>query len=598
MMDPTTVPILEALRVTHALHSAPADRRRAQEFLIQLEQSLTPHITAFALLRLPNQTPEAQHFGFQLLGAGLRRSWDKWQDSEKNDAKQLLISCLGPVSEMANYVRVKFAAAFVECVKREWPQRWGNLMPVLIGGAGALPGGPGAGVTPACKPGIALLILRLLADALGDDSTSHVDLPIKRKKELVAAFVNLREDIFRFMGGACGMNAVDTVEQVLFVRSVIPIFGLTSLLEKRLDEQLLAWFEQASSTSSTIGGGGSLSVREEVVLTFAEVSTTSLYKYKRGGQHHPDPTKEDVLRLTQNLTRLVSVCVQSAMVPALAPGASGELDEEDCGLHRQLAAILRDFVATNAQNLHDQQAHDSVGVLWDCCASILARYPSYYVASEALLGMRTLAKSYKQLPAFLNLDQLVELSLLRMCRVDKMVHPEIVNNALHPTIAHCLRDLGGRQWVFRLLQTKKIEADLADVTENSEFGMLKNNVYMVLQTLAEVGGEQFFVPLTQRVRTLLKTVLTTPEPVPPGGTGGVKNDTPSQKQLCLEATLGLLSRLTSYTVAKMNTALKAEKKKQEEGRSSRSGPPTHPNLVADPGNCVESRKPCQLCFSV
>ena len=101
---------------------------------MNIEQSNSCHTFAFGLLQSPAafNVPEAQHFGFQLLGNAFRRNWDKWEEQEKNAAKQLLMNGLQPISTAPFYVRVKFGTAFVECVKREWPQRWPDLMNTLM----------------------------------------------------------------------------------------------------------------------------------------------------------------------------------------------------------------------------------------------------------------------------------------------------------------------------------------------------------------------------------------------------------------------------------------------------------------------------------
>ena len=89
-----------------------------------------------------------QHLALQLLVGACKMNWNKhWGDQQKASIKQLLTEILhGQTGEelkngrtvvlnlraAPKYVKSKFAEAFVEVMKREWPQRWPDCLNLLL----------------------------------------------------------------------------------------------------------------------------------------------------------------------------------------------------------------------------------------------------------------------------------------------------------------------------------------------------------------------------------------------------------------------------------------------------------------------------------
>ena len=94
----------------------------------------------------------------------------------------------------------------------------------------------------------------------------------------------------------------------------------------------------------------------------------------------------------------------------------------------------------------------------------------------------------------MNLQVLSEAIFLRLWRADGDI-----NNPVFPLMQQILDRVGGRQWLTYLAETKVTEQDLFDYSTNNEYGMLKNTIFLLTQTLSEVGGEEFFVPLCDQV---------------------------------------------------------------------------------------------------
>ncbi|CAD7935521.1 unnamed protein product [Amoebophrya sp. A120] len=616
--------ILSALARTHEPRTPPNERREAQQFLIGLESSEQTHDIAFQLLQMTltdTQTsqykPAVQHFAFQLLQKAIKAFYlSKWTENERVLVKQFLLTQVSPEKiQPMKFVLTKYASCLVEIAKRqEWPELFdasGNSSYSLLNcGTGATVNAANSASPQVNKdPNTAVLVLRLLAESVGDGVMPVKDLPVKRKKELQNSLKERGKMMFQWMQA---FPNISNQEKILFIKAFTPILGLAYLLSQKFDDALISILEKSDDDKE----------REEVILTFAEWSVTPLYAKTKGGgggnssnnagQQQQQPTviqKDDVRRLCENLNKLCSSMTQQ--VHAQQNSSNFVQQEDMLAQHRQIVTIVKDFVLTNAESLNKEFLHEQgnannpstqpksnpISILWRALLLHSARYPSYFIASEAFLALKTLAKPWKDLSenmtSFLKLDEIVEVCLLRMWKppvmdqqnVNSVGQTQNSSQKLHPLIAKCLQSATGSeiqalQWLQVLQQSKQIEQELLDYSANSEFGMLKNCVYLFLQTLSEVGGEKFFVPLVGKVRELVRLILT--------NEGADQVVETAVKIPALEASLGFLTRLTPYLIAKMTKEMKASKKHLEEGRQQRAAPPTYPNLVADPGNCVDN----------
>ncbi|CAD7960250.1 unnamed protein product [Amoebophrya sp. A25] len=616
--------ILAALSRTHAAVCDPAERRQAQEFLIQLERLPDVHELAFRLLkevqggdRRMLYGPEVSHFAFQLLQKAIKAQYaTKWQAGEREVVKKLLIvdlltttgaggqdqinrgvssssitlsaAAANPVPwlfRLPKFVRAKWAACVVECAKHDWPGQWPELLPIL----GNLRD----------EPDIAVLVVRLLADTVADQLPSK-DLAIKRKKEIVQALVQRTADLFGLIENA----KVSDVEKIFFIRAFTSIFGLSLLLQRRVDEALMQLLQSRED------------LREEVLLTFAEWSVTPLFRHKvqkiQQQNLKNEVSRDDVARLCRNLTRLCEHSLQKATWESWAQSDCLFSEDDVMAQHRQIVSILKDFVMTNAESLHREFVNSSTppatstpgngnnsttmlnpaADLWQALLVHCGRYPSYFIGSEAFLALKTLLKPWKGIENmnFLNLEQFVEVCLLRMWKPSVASITTTASSSdpskssrtfylTHPIIRQCLQERvagDSQKWIAVLQKTKAVEQEVLDYSTNSEIGLIKNCVNGVLQTLAEVGGESFFVPLVGKVREVIRLLLTD------------QSESTATKVGVLEAALSFLTKLTPYIVAKMTKELKASKKHLEEGRQARVAPPAYPNLCADPGPCVDN----------
>ena len=335
--------ILEALRVIHNPTSPNESRQQAQQFVIGLEEK--PDVCQIAFQVLQNtgdDFPQAKHFGFQLLAKSLRKSWNQWGAQQHQECKNLLLNLLSaPLLQKTGYVRNKYAEAFVECIKRVWPQQWPELMPRLLQDP--------QNVT-------AMVILRLLGDSIADEISSR-DLPLNRKKEIVKALFDLKEQFFTFVS-----STPLAQEQVLWIRSYSAIYGVASMLQKNVEQFLV----------QALQPGGDLRLKEEAILTFAEWSTTPVWRFRTkisGATNTVEPTADCASRLVHALEALGRVSVGSRNAH------QSDLDDEDFALARQVATIVKDFVQTNAESLNRELPNTLLQKLWDLLLE-LARYPS------------------------------------------------------------------------------------------------------------------------------------------------------------------------------------------------------------------------------
>lgn len=286
----------------------PAQRKEADAFLRQVQESENVHTLAFQLLNHPVvfTQAEAQHFALGLLIRAFRRSWNtQWSAQEKTDAKNLLLQMLPNLAGAQEYVRNKFGDAFVECMKREWPQQWGEALPALLGSP----------QNPVCYT-----ILRVLAERLVEDNK---DLPVKRRKEITGRLMEHSEEFLRFIAGC-----PDQCEKLRCLRWYTPIYGLTLFLRESVDVMLARSLCEDAD------------VRNEALLVYAEWSTTSLYKFKgcnagKGNGLLKDPCKTDVERL---LVRGLRESLGAAA--SWAPGS----EEDECAVLVLVFWVLNVFI--------------------------------------------------------------------------------------------------------------------------------------------------------------------------------------------------------------------------------------------------------------
>eukprot|EP00392_Amoebophrya_sp_AT5.2_P007548 g7563.t1 len=646
----TLVRILAALECTHSPQTPPAERRNAQQFLIELDADPNTEQFAFHLLQRAKtqQNATVQHFGFQLLQKAIKARYTKWQPVQQQAVNNFLLQVLvenrvvlrpgaagaGAAAALAaatpKFVVLKYAACLVEVAKRqEWPELW----PVLGSQPDRLP--------------LCVLVLKLLAEAIGDGVTPTKDLPVKRKKELQKSLYEKGDAMLTALIGANAQNGgLSEVEKIGFVRAFTPVLGLAYLLGKGIDDAMVRLIQKhRGADAGQNASDGQKMLREEVLLCLAEWSVTPLYPKQSGAGNAANNRagalqvvqKPDVVRLCQNLYALcegIGNDVKREMSSASSGNCGATFAEEDLlAEHRQIVAIVKDLVMTNAESLHrefynqDTPPHQNpLALLWKGLLLQCCRYPSYFVASEALLALKTMAKPWKALEhasSFLNLDELVEVCLLRMWRppeqllslsassagqtaIAKQQQQQSQQNLIHPVIQQVLQRNGyGSCWLEVLGRSLVLERDLYDNSANSEYGLLKNCVYLFLQTLAEVGGEHFFVSLVGKIRQLIAGVLGLGASSGANEAGAAGNTTAAKVDVlpvyllvsALEASLGFLTRLTPYLVAKMAKEVKQSKKhgEQQEQEQKKNKPlksrsafvPTYPNLLNDPSKCVD-----------
>ena len=121
---------------------------------------------------------------------GVKKGWETTRLEQKEKVKEKLLDVFSRgtqgVLEEPNYSKEKLAEVIVEVMKREWPQKWANLLPKMIE----------EGRKEATQCHLCLLVLKSLAEDLLNFSE---DLTPARKKSLLKGFSESSSLLYSFL---------------------------------------------------------------------------------------------------------------------------------------------------------------------------------------------------------------------------------------------------------------------------------------------------------------------------------------------------------------------------------------------------------------
>ncbi|GAM21676.1 hypothetical protein SAMD00019534_048510 [Acytostelium subglobosum LB1] len=187
-----TMTIEQVTRALEALHnpmSTSAIHQQSQAYLEEVKRSPNAYTCALAILTHRNEI--VRHYGLHIIENLVKNQWVNASDAEKENVKNEMLSFVSKISASEQkFIKEKLVTVVVEIVKRDWPQRWANLLESLIQISSM--GAPQAEL-------VLLTLGQLPHEIIFDStSTSMVGLSDQRKKDLMAGINQAITSLFSF----------------------------------------------------------------------------------------------------------------------------------------------------------------------------------------------------------------------------------------------------------------------------------------------------------------------------------------------------------------------------------------------------------------
>lgn len=345
----------------------------------QLQSALTAYETlkkdpaAFELAcRLfdPRNPAPVQHFGFQVILAGLKDADAPMAQSNRAKAKQWLLIMLSPdrwggpgaTSPAPAYVQKKFSEVVTQVARADWPGSWAELTPALLHSCSS----PAAVVAS-----VALDVLAQIADLLTEDAK---DMTMPRRREIQGVLHGLVEapseappseapQLVTAIQSALqqhGANPAVVRSALNLSRALAAAVPVQMLLQHNLDKIIEV-------------GLGCVDYRGLAVAALMEWVEHLCPK------RAANPATHDFCRFTATLAKLAVSCRFDG-------------NAENYAFHKSVSTLLSNLCTTNAQSMAYIMDAAALGQVWKATLHML-RYPSIVMQVEALAGMKALAKA-------------------------------------------------------------------------------------------------------------------------------------------------------------------------------------------------------------
>ncbi|EFA77728.1 hypothetical protein PPL_12340 [Heterostelium album PN500] len=169
--------VTQALEALHNPHSNVQIFNQSQEFLEEVKRRPNAYSYALVILTHPNEI--VRHFGLHIIENLVKNQWVNASENDKQSVKNEILGFISKVQvNEQKFIKEKMVTVIVEIVKRDWPQRWANLLDSLVQISSL-------GETQA---EVVLLTMGQLPHEIIFDSTSNnmIALSEQRKKDLMA----------------------------------------------------------------------------------------------------------------------------------------------------------------------------------------------------------------------------------------------------------------------------------------------------------------------------------------------------------------------------------------------------------------------------
>eukprot|EP01132_Coremiostelium_polycephalum_P008052 gene8052-9906_t len=128
--------ITKALESLHSPLSNQEIRQNAQAFLEDIKQRPEAYSYAFQILNtITTSSPQndiVKHFALHIIENLVKNKWYNATEQEKELLKNEILNLMSRAINEQKFIKEKIVTIVVEIIKREWPQRWNNLLDRLI----------------------------------------------------------------------------------------------------------------------------------------------------------------------------------------------------------------------------------------------------------------------------------------------------------------------------------------------------------------------------------------------------------------------------------------------------------------------------------
>ncbi|EGG15791.1 armadillo-like helical domain-containing protein [Cavenderia fasciculata] len=125
--------ITSSLSQLHDPRSTQEQRQSSQVFLEELKTRPNAYTFALKLVQTPQINDIAKHYGLHVIENLVKNRWNQASDSEKESVKKEILQIVANISpKEQRFIKEKMVTVIVEIVKRDWPQRWSNLLESLV----------------------------------------------------------------------------------------------------------------------------------------------------------------------------------------------------------------------------------------------------------------------------------------------------------------------------------------------------------------------------------------------------------------------------------------------------------------------------------
>eukprot|EP01104_Vermistella_antarctica_P012756 TRINITY_DN3750_c3_g1_i1.p1 TRINITY_DN3750_c3_g1~~TRINITY_DN3750_c3_g1_i1.p1 ORF type:complete len:1124 (-),score=301.77 TRINITY_DN3750_c3_g1_i1:588-3959(-) len=185
--------LVNAVTTIHDGSVSNQQRHLAQEFIDQFKSRGSVLCGEYGFFLFQSQQNDlVRFFGLQLVEQTIRDGWNTLSHEERVTVRgtllQLIASGLQDIGVEKRFIHEKLASLVVSIVKREWPQRWPDLMDNL---------------QQLCQIGdtqleLVLVVFRSLAEDAVDGGGGGQDMPPQRRREVTTALKAQLGDVLSF----------------------------------------------------------------------------------------------------------------------------------------------------------------------------------------------------------------------------------------------------------------------------------------------------------------------------------------------------------------------------------------------------------------
>ncbi|KAF2070652.1 hypothetical protein CYY_008030 [Polysphondylium violaceum] len=181
--------INQALEQLHNPKSTSDMRQTAQEFLEEVKQRAEAYSYAIQILST-TQNDITKHYGLHIIEILVKNRWYNASDNERELVKKEILDLVARVpGTEQKFIREKLVTILVEIIKRDWPQRWINLLGSLV---------DIAKISDTQAELVLLTFGQLPHDIIFENTSSSNLLSEQRRKDLMAGINVAVSSLFEF----------------------------------------------------------------------------------------------------------------------------------------------------------------------------------------------------------------------------------------------------------------------------------------------------------------------------------------------------------------------------------------------------------------